>query len=247
MPSKKQTFMLLMPTLNEVVGLKHVLPHVDRSLFKEIIVVDGGSTDGTVEYCRKQGLTVLRQPKRGVPDAEEFGVINSTADVIVTFTPDGNSLAELLPAVCKKFEEDCDMVIVSRYAEGATSYDDDVMTGFGNWMFRLIVNLLFGSHYTDVLVGYRAYTRDAVKCMRLVGMGDENSFRQKNVLMNSWELGSSLRAARLKLKVAEIPGDEPKRIGGIRKMSVIRNGFGAVFQILYDLLFFHPPKNKVNV
>ena len=239
MPDKKQTFALLMPTLNEVVGLQHVLPHIDRTLFKEIVVVDGGSTDGTMEYCRSQGLTVLCQPKRGVPDAEEYGVLNTTADVIVTFTPDGNSLAELLPAVCKKFEEGYDMVIVSRYAEGAKSYDDDVMTGFGNWMFRVIVNMLFRSNYTDVLVGYRAYTRDAVKKMRLIGMGDENSFRQKHVLMNSWELGSSIRAARLKLKVTDIPGDEPNRIGGVRKMSIIGNGFGTIFQIAYDFIFYH--------
>jgi hypothetical protein len=56
--------------------------------------------------------------------------------------------------------------------------------------------------------------------------------------MNSWETGASIRAAKLKLNVAEIPGDEPARIGGIRKMSVIRNGFGTLFQVFYDYLFF---------
>jgi hypothetical protein len=44
------------------------------------------------------------------------------------------------------------------------------------------------------------------------------------------------------LKVTEIPGDEPARIGGVRKMSIIRNGFGGVFQILYDFLFFRPKR-----
>ena len=62
--------------------------------------------------------------------------------------------------------------------------------------------------------------------------------------MNSWETGSSIRAARLRLKVTEIPGDEPAHIGGERKLSIIRNGFGTVFQILYDFIFFHPPRRS---
>ena len=54
--------------------------------------------------------------------------------------------------------------------------------------------------------------------------------------MNSWETGSSIRAAKLKLKVCEIPGDEPKRIGGVRKLSIIKNGLGVLLQILHELI-----------
>jgi len=237
--SEALTFCLLIPTLNEIDGMRAVMPQVDRSLFKEIIVVDGGSTDGTVQYCQENHLTILQQPNKGVPDAEEYGVLNSTADVIITFTPDGNSLAELLPKLCKMFDEGHDMIIVSRYLASAKSYDDDLVTAFGNRIFTMLVNILFGGKLTDSLVGFRAYTRDAIKKMRLVGMGNESWLRKKYYLMNSWELGSSIRASRLKLKTHEIPGDEPARIGGVRKMSVIRNGFGTLFQIAYDFLFFH--------
>ena len=52
--------------------------------------------------------------------------------------------------------------------------------------------------------------------------------------MNSWETGSSIRAAKLQLKVTEIPGDEPERIGGVRKLSISRNGLGVVLQILFE-------------
>ena len=239
------SFCLLMPTLNEEIGLREILPKIDRSLFNEIIVVDGNSTDGTAKYCLDQGLTVLQQPGKGVPDAEEYGFLNSKSDVIITFTPDGNSLPELLPLVCEKMKDGNDMVIVSRYADGAKSYDDDFLTAIGNWVFTSTVNILFKSKYTDVLVGYRAYTRNAVMKMRLVGMEKENFLRKKYYLINSWETGSSIRAARVRLNVAEMPGDEPKRIGGVRKMSIIKNGLGTLLQIMFDFLTFWPVKSRL--
>jgi glycosyltransferase involved in cell wall biosynthesis len=65
------SFCLLVPTLNEIEGMRAVMPHVDRSLFSQIIVIDGGSTDGTLDYAREQGYTVMVQPKKGLPDAED--------------------------------------------------------------------------------------------------------------------------------------------------------------------------------
>jgi len=230
----------MMPTFNEVEGLRWCVPKIDRSLFKEIIVVDGHSTDGTFEYAREQGLTVLFQPGIGLTDAQEHAYRHGTADVFIMFTPDGNSLPELLGPLCAKLAEGYDMVVVSRYAGNAKSEDDDAVTAFGNWMFTRIVNLFFGGHYTDALVGYRGYTREAVERMGLPRMVVTSPFRARFPRMNSWETGSSIRAARLKLKTADIPGDEPKRIGGTRKLSIIRNGFGTVFQILYDFFLFRP-------
>jgi glycosyltransferase involved in cell wall biosynthesis len=244
MSSIQPSFCLLIPTLNEINGLRKILPQLDRSLCKEIIVVDGGSTDGTIEFCREQGLTVLRQLNHGLPDAEEYAFQYITADAMILFTPDGNSLPELLAPLCNKLSEGYDMVIVSRYLGGAKSEDDDTFTGFGNWMFTWMINLLFGGCYTDTLVGFRAYTTNAIRQMDLPGMVQKSRLRQRYWWLNSWEAGSSIRAARLNLKVTEIPGDEPKRIGGVRKMTVIRNGFGTLFQILYDFFFFHPPPSN---
>ena len=61
-------------------------------------------------------------------------------------------------------------------------------------------------------------------------------FRSLIFYRDSWETGSSIRAAKLKLKVGEIPGDEPLRIGGRRKMSIIKNGLGIIFQMISELL-----------
>lgn len=240
------SFCLLVPTLNEIEGMRAVMPHVDRSLFSQIIVIDGGSTDGTLDYAREQGYTVMVQPKKGLPDAEDHAFKEVTADALILFTPDGNSKPEILPQLIAKLEEGYDMVIASRYLGGAKSEDDDLFTGFGNWVFTKLINLLFGGRYTDTLVGLRAYRCEAMRSMQLPGMAEATPFRARYPLMNSWETGASIRAAKMRLRVCEIPGDEPARIGGVRKLSIIRNGFGTLFQILYDFLFFQPGKQTLK-
>jgi glycosyltransferase involved in cell wall biosynthesis len=232
---------LWLPVLNEIEGLKHILPQIDKSLFHEILAIDGGSTDGTVPYCEEQGLTVLHQEGNGLPQAEDYAWRHTTGDVVILFTPDGNSLPELLPNLCDKMHEGYDMVIVSRYKDGAKSYDDSFLTGIGNKLFTGMVNLLFKGKYTDVLVGFRGYQRSAIEKMRLYDSMQEHWLRKHCFYLNSWELGSSIRAAKLGLRIAEIPGNEPERIGGNSKLSIVKNGLGSVFQILHDLVYFKKP------
>src|SRR4051794_25522920 len=66
---RRYTIALLLPTLNEVDGLKAIVPNIDRSLVDDIIVIDGCSTDGTVEYAMDAGLTIVTQLRRGLQHA----------------------------------------------------------------------------------------------------------------------------------------------------------------------------------
>lgn len=237
---------LVMPTKNEIEGLRAVLPRIDRTLFDEIIVADGHSTDGTADFARAQGLKLVMQPGVGLPDAEEAAFRESTGDIVVFFTPDGNSLPERLSAVIDKIREGYDMVVVSRYLDGARSEDDDILTALGNFMFTRIINLLFWANHTDVLVGFRAMTREAIEKMSLLEQVHENWMRRTFYLMNTWEVGASIRAPRAGLRSVDIPGDEPKRIGGVRKMSIIKNGLGGVMQILWDFFTYWPKKTQAQ-
>lgn len=231
---KKLEVTLIIPTMNECEGMKAIMPRIKKEWYDELIIVDGGSTDGTIEYCKENGYPVITQSGKGLPQAFVDAFEHSTKDIIITLSPDGNSIPELIPTLVEKIHEGYDIVIASRYLGSAKSHDDDIFTRFGNRMFTKMVNLLFGAKYTDTLVIFRAYRREALLMMRLHKHEKENWLRKVFFYMNGWELGSSIRAAKLKLKVCEISGDEPERIGGSRKLSIVKNGLGALLQVLYE-------------
>jgi len=230
---------LLIPTLNEIDGMKSIMPRVKKEWCDQILIVDGKSTDGTIEYARKQGYEVVIQQKKGIRHAYMEALPHIKGDIILTFSPDGNSIAELIPACIQKMKEgDYDMVIVSRYAQGAKSYDDDALTAFGNWLFTTLINLLHGAHYTDAMVIFRAHKK---KLIAELDLDKEESFATEEKLFNtviSWEPLLSIRCAKRKLKVCDIPGDEPKREGGERKLQIWKWGAAYMFEIFREIFIW---------
>jgi glycosyltransferase involved in cell wall biosynthesis len=225
---------LLVPTLNEIDGMKVIMPLVRRDWCDQIIILDGGSTDGTIEYARDHGYFVYVQKRRGFRHAYTEVLPYIEGDVIVTFSPDGNSVPELIPALIGKMQQGYDMVIGSRYLDGAKSEDDDVVTAFGNWLFTKTINVLHGGHYTDAMVIFRAYKTKLIYDLQL---HKEEGYLAAEKLFHttiSWEPLLSVRAAKRKLKVIEIPADEPPRVGGTRKLQVLRWGGAYYFQFLRE-------------
>ena len=201
-------------TLNEIDAVKVVLPELRAQPIDEILIVDGGSTDGTIEWCRANGFRVIEQRTRGYGNAIRAGVAEASGDVIIEFPPDGNSLASRIPALLEKMRSGHDFVIVSRYKDGARSHDDDFMTAIGNRTFTFLTNLLFRTVYTDVLVGYRAYRKGVFQSIEWDASG------------LSWPMQTAVRFAQVPgIRIGEIGGDEPDRIGGQRKMRIFRTGW----------------------
>ena len=228
---------LLVPIINEIVGLKQIMPQIDKGWVDEIVILDGGSTDGSVEYARSQGYAVVIQKEKGLRNGYLEALPFIHGDVIITFSPDGNSIASLVPALIAKMKEGYDMVIVSRYLSGAVSQDDDAITAFGNWLFTALINLLHGGHYTDSMVMFRAFKRELISALDL----DRESTYAPEIFFGtriSWEPILSVRCAKRKLKVGEIPGDEPPRLGGERKLQVVRWGAAYMAQVFRELYYW---------
>ena len=227
---------LLVPTLNEVIGMKQIMPKIYKDWVDQILVVDGGSVDGTIEYARESGYELIIQKTQGIRHAYIEAMEHVKGDVIITFSPDGNSIPELIPALIAKMEEGYDMVIASRYLDGAKSYDDDAVTAFGNWLFTSLINLLYRSKYTDAMVMFRAYKTGLIKTLDI---DKDSSYRTEEKLFGT-KIGCepliSIRAAKRKLKCCDIPGDEPPRMGGKRKLKIIKWGLAYMFEVFRELI-----------
>jgi glycosyltransferase involved in cell wall biosynthesis len=205
--------------LNEIDAIRQVLPQIKRDWVTEIIVVDGGSTDGTIEYCESQGLRVLRQKSRGYGRGMLELIEVAKGDIIIEFMGDGNCKVDAIPRLVAKVHEGYDLVIASRYMPGARSFDDTPMTRLGNWGFTRLINLLFHARYQDAMMGYRAYRKDAFKALEMDSPG------------LCFPTQGSIQFARFGFRVAEIPSDEPKRLGGVRKAHNVKTGIELVRMI----------------
>ena len=221
MPQLKTT--LLAATLNEIEAVPKTLPLIRKEWVDEILICDGGSTDGTVEWCRSHGYTVL-DLRGGYGAALKQAVTVAKGDVIIEYQIDGNSLPETIPVLIRKIAEGYDFVVASRYKDGAKSYDDDALTTIGNWGFTRLTNLLFSTSYTDVCMGYRAYRKSAFNALR----------NDMDVTGLSWPIQANIQFARHGFKVTEVGSDEPERAGGERKMRPFKTGWEILMLLLTE-------------
>lgn len=242
---------LLALTLNEIDGVQAIMPQVEAyrrsGLIEQILVVDGGSTDGTVEWCRANGFEVYVQRRKGIRFAYLETLPLLKGDVILTISPDGNCPPESIPAVLEKMEQGYDLVIGSRYLGDAKSQDDDIVTGFGNWLFTRTVNLLHGGRYTDAMVIYRAFRRELIYDLDL---DKEESYRLPERLFGtviSWEPLMAVRAAKARKRIGEVAVGEPPRIGGERKLQIFRWGAAYYFQFWWELFHWRPNVSHCEV
>jgi glycosyltransferase involved in cell wall biosynthesis len=229
---------LLVLTLNEIEGMRQIMPQIDPQWCDQIIIVDGGSTDGTIEWARAQGYEVHVQRRKGIRFAyfEVFPKI--TGDIVVSFSPDGNCPVDAIPRLRAKMGEGYDMVIASRYLAGAHSDDDDFMTAFGNWLFTRTVNILHRASYSDVMVILRAFRKSLVVDLDLLDDAAYDKIERLFGTVISWEPLMSVRAAKWGARVAEIPADEPARIGGERKLQMWRWGAAYYSQFWRELWYW---------
>jgi len=208
---------LIIPTLNEIDGMKTVVSKIKKEWVDEIIIVDGGSTDGTVEEAKKQNLIVVQQTTKGKHGAAIFdGFEYTDADILIMFGGDGNNEVEEIPKILSKTMEGYDQVIVTRFGKSSINEDAGLIDGFGNRFFTFLVNIFFSGHLTDTLSSSRSITRKAWNELKM------NDFSMSLVYQ------MSIRGLIKKQKIIDIIGNERPRIGGVRKMHRISTSLGLL-------------------
>lgn len=217
---------IIILTLDEIDGVKIIVPKIDKKWAEEIIFVDGGSVDGTIQEAKRLGIKVIHQQNNGEGNACRIGVSETKSDYIIFFSPDGNDEPKEIPKLIKKISEGYDMVHISRFVEYFDSEDAGLIDRFGNRMFTFLVNVFFGGHYTDALNGYRIIRRDIMNYLK-------TDAQHLNI-----EQQICIRSAKKKFKIYEIQGKEPPRIGGVRKMKPLQTGASLSAQIIKEFIFW---------
>jgi glycosyltransferase involved in cell wall biosynthesis len=230
---------LLVPTLNEEVGMREIMPRVKPEWCSQILIADGRSTDGTVSLAREHGYDIVVQQRPGIRHAYIEAMPLVRGDVVITFSPDGNCVPEVIPTLIARMHEGYDMVIASRYLGGLRSEDDGLVTRFGNWLFTRTINTLHGGRYSDAMGIFRAWRTTVFWDLDLDKEAGYASERLLRTVIGIEPL-LSVRAAKAKLRCAEIPGPEPPRLGGERKLQIVGWGGAYMLQVLRETVYWHP-------
>lgn len=206
------TTALIILTLDEIDGMRQIVPKIKKEWVDEIVIVDGGSTDGTVEEAKKMGFNVIQQKIKGHGAAILTGFNHTKSDNIVIFGPDGNHDPEEIIRLVEKIKEGYDQVVLSRFAPGSVNLDAGVIDTFGNKMFTFLANVFFGGNMTDVLNESRIITRAAMEELNFDAMKLDSTYQM------------SIRGMKKKQKIVELVGNEGERIGGKRKVQSFLTG-----------------------
>src|SRR5664280_2798345 len=162
------TVSIVIPAKNEALNLPHVFAGLPHGLH-EVILVDGGSTDGTAQVAHRlwPDITIIGQTRKGKGNALACGFEVATGDFIVMLDADGSTDPAEIPRFVDALKEGADFAKGSRFLAGGGSHDISLVRRFGNFWLNRIVNLLYGTRYTDLCYGYNAFRRESLAAMAL--------------------------------------------------------------------------------
>lgn len=212
----------LICTLDEADNLPYVLPRIPPFV-DEVLLVDGHSTDGTLEVAQRlrPDVRVLQQPGKGKGDALKFGVKQARGDIIVTLDGDGQTDPAEIPRFVGPLLKGYDFAKGSRLINGRPP-KMVWHRWIGNKALAKASNLLHGTEYTDVCSGYNAFRKDAFSRMRLTYDGFELE-QQMNV-----------RTKKAGLRVVEVPCTDHGRHSGNSKTRDVRQGVRDLLIIIRE-------------
>ena len=208
------TVSLIIPTLNEAENLAHVLPTLP-DVVDELVIVDGGSTDGTVEVVRqlRPDAKIIVEPRRGKGMALQAGFAAAEGDILVIMDADGSMDPLDIPTFVAALKAGADVAKGSRFVQGGGSSDLTPVRTLGNYMLTKAVQMAFGGRYSDLCYGYMAFWRHVLPTFDGGAIGFE-----VETFLNVRTLAAGLR-------VVEIASFESPRIHGESHLRTFSDGF----------------------
>jgi len=240
--TSRATVSVVIPTLNEARNIAHVLPKLPTGI-DEVILVDGGSTDDTVEVARRlrPDMTILQQTRRGKGNALACGFAAATGDIIVMMDADGSTHpAEIARFVESLVQSGADFAKGSRFVPGGGSSDLTSLRRAGNRILSTIVNTLCRTRYTDLCYGFNAFWRHCLPSLSLQHGDNETaepgSAQEPMLWGDGFEIETliNIRVARASLEVVEVPSFEHGRLHGRSNLHAVSDGLRVLRTILVE-------------
>jgi glycosyltransferase involved in cell wall biosynthesis len=231
------TVSVVIPTLNEERNLPHVFAKLPQGI-DEVIVVDGGSLDRTVAVARelRPDVVIVQQTRTGKGNALACGFAACTGDIIVMIDADGSTDPAEIPSFVAQLVAGADFVKGSRFDKGGHSHDITPLRKLGNDGLNLVVNVLFGTRFTDLCYGYNAFWRRVVPTLALPDPALPRPTDGSKLWGDGFEIETmiNIRAAADGMKVGEVGSVEHARIHGESNLNTFRDGFRVLRTIFSE-------------
>ena len=212
-PAGHPTVSLIIPTLNEADNLRYVLPTLP-SVVDELVIVDGGSTDGTVRVVRQlqPNATIVHDPRPGKGVALQSGFDAARGEILVMMDADGSMDPNDIATFVAALMAGADVAKGSRFLQGGGSSDLTPLRTFGNFMLTQAVRVTFGGRYSDLCYGFMAFWRHVLPAFEPGVPGFEV------------ETFLNVRALAAGLRIVEVASYESPRIHGDSHLRTFRDG-----------------------
>lgn len=216
---------LIIPTLNEAKNLPLVLPYVPLDVVDEVILVDGRSTDNTIEVAKRllPSIRVVLESTPGKGAALRCGYAQTNGDILIVIDADGSNDPREIPRFVQALMEGADFVKGSRFAPSGGTTDMPRLRKYGNWGFVVLVNLLFSQTFSDLCYGFHAFWRHSLNYLDLA---HSNGFEVDTAIY--------LQAVRNKLKLVDVPSFEGNRFYGVGKLQTFPDGWRVLRTIFRE-------------